>query len=143
MDITRQASAHRFSTPILLVCAAIGVACGSERVFEPERAPVFTALDITPAAADLFADTPWDSVQLSIAARDQTGAPMPGAGAPIYYSSAPAIASVSSSGVVSAAGPGTAVIAAKLTLGGITKIAFMTAMVYGPNDEYPPNRRCI
>jgi hypothetical protein len=44
----------RFPTPILLVCAAIGVACGSEKLFEPERPPVFTTLEVTPTGASIL-----------------------------------------------------------------------------------------
>ena len=44
----------RFSTPILLVCAAIGVACGSEKPFEPQRTPVFTTLEVTPTGASIL-----------------------------------------------------------------------------------------
>jgi hypothetical protein len=44
----------RFPTPILVVCTAIGVACGSETLFEPERKPVFATLEVTPAGASIF-----------------------------------------------------------------------------------------
>ena len=37
--------------PILLVCAAIGVACGSDNLVEPERTPVFATLEVTPTGA--------------------------------------------------------------------------------------------
>ena len=132
---------NRFSTPILLACAAIGVACGSERVFEPgqqavdpERAPVFTSLRITPEAVELFPVAPWDVVQLSVAALDQKGVPIQGLVAPTYFSSIPAVAVVNSSGVVKAGAPGITAIGAKLTLGGITRVAFMTATVYPLDD---------
>ena len=120
----------RSPIPILFACAAIGVACGSERSFEPERPPVFTTLDVRPTVADLFTVAPGTTVQLSTAAWDQRGEQMPGVGATTYSSSTPAIAGVSSSGVVTAVAPGTAVITATLTLGGITRRASMTATVH-------------
>jgi hypothetical protein len=126
---------HRSHALMLLVCAAIGAACGSERglepepPFEPEPSPVFTTLEVTPTAADLFDVAPGNTVQLTIGAWDQTGARMPGTGAATYSSSAPAIAGVSSRGVVTAAAPGGAEITAALTLGGITRTASMTVTV--------------
>lgn len=44
----------RFSTPILLVCAALGVACGSEDIVEPNRTPIFTTLEVSPAGATIL-----------------------------------------------------------------------------------------
>ena len=44
----------RCSRPILLVCAAIGVACGSDKLVEPERTPVFTTLEVTPTDARIL-----------------------------------------------------------------------------------------
>jgi hypothetical protein len=61
---------------------------------------------------------------------------MPGAGAAEYWSSAPWIAGVSGSGVVTAVAPGTAVITAAFTLGRITRTASMTATVRF-HDEGP------
>ena len=55
---------------------------------------------------------------------------MPGTGAASYSSSDPAIAAVSSSGIVTAATRGTAVITAALTLGGVTRSASMTVWVH-------------
>jgi hypothetical protein len=132
----------RSLTPILLVCAAVGVACGSDGGFEPkrppepERPPVFTTVEVRPAVAHLSTVAPGSSIQLSIVMWDQRGARMPGAGPATYSSSAPAVAGVSSSGVVTAAAPGIAVITAALTLGGITRTASMIATVSG-HDEAP------
>ena len=129
----------RFPVPILLVCAAVGVACGSERALEPSRVPVFippvfTTFTVGPSVAELYAVLPGYTVQLSILPLNQNGALMPLLSAPTYSSSAPAIAEVSTSGVVRANAPGTAVINVELTLGGITRAAFMTAKVHGPDE---------
>jgi hypothetical protein len=61
---------------------------------------------------------------------------MASAGAAEYWSSAPWIAGVSGSGVVTAVAPGKAVITAALTLGRITRTASMTATVRF-HDEGP------
>lgn len=104
--------------------------------FEPERPPVLATLEVSPTVAGLSTVAPANTVQLTVMARDQTGARMPGAGATTFSSSAPAIAGVSSRGVVTPAAPGTAAITATLTLGGITRTASMTATVHG-HDEAP------
>ncbi len=54
-----------------------------------------------------------------------------------YSSSAPEIAKVSNSGVVTAAAPGTAVITAVFTLGDRTRTASMSATVHESADELP------
>jgi hypothetical protein len=132
--------AKRSLTPILVACVAVSVACGTERgvesSVEPERPAVLTRLEVPPTVADLFASPPDDTITLTIVASDQRGAPMRGVGGVTFSSDAPAIARVSSSGIVTAAAPGTAVITATLTVAGITRTASMTATVHDP-DEYP------
>ncbi len=96
----------------------------------PPPEPVFTTLEVMPTDVALTTAAPGNTVQLSIQARDQTGAPMSGTGAATYVSSAPAIVGVSSSGVVTAAAPGTAVITTTLTLGDSTHTASTTVTVY-------------
>ena len=131
----------RSPTPLFVLCLAVTVACGSdtgtvavalepERPAEPPAGPVFTKVAVLPTAADLFALAPGNAVQLTIRAYDQTGAPMPSAAAATYSSSAPAIAGVSSGGLVTAVAPGTAVITTTLALGDITRSASMTATVH-------------
>lgn len=45
----------RYRLPILLVCAAIGAACGSEKLFEPRvESPVLTTIEFTPAGASIL-----------------------------------------------------------------------------------------
>jgi hypothetical protein len=44
----------RYRTPILLVCAAVGVACGSERIVDPEITPIFTTLEVSPGGATVL-----------------------------------------------------------------------------------------
>ena len=131
--------AKRSLTPILVACAAVAVACGSEggveSSVEPERPPVLTRLEVSPTVADLSTFPPGDTITLTIVASDQRGASIGGGDAATFSSSAPAIARVSSSGIVTAAAPGTALITATLTLGGITRSASMTATVHGPSED--------
>ena len=102
----------------------------------PPVVSALTTLDVMPAAADLC--VPGNNVQLTIVPRDQTGAPMSnGAGTTTYSSSAPAIAEVSSGGLVTAVAPGTAVIAATFTHGAVTRAASMNVTVREGSDEYP------
>src|SRR5690242_17419332 len=101
----------RSLVPILLVCAALGVACGTDGGtdggFQP--APrVFSRFEVTPTAVALATVAPATHLQLTIAAYDQYGAPLSITVAATYASSAPAIAGVNSGGAVMAAAPGTA-----------------------------------
>jgi hypothetical protein len=123
---------------VLLTCAVFGVACGSDGGFEPQQPPpvsTFTTFEVSPTLADLSTLAGENTLQLTLSARDQTGAPMRGAAATTYSSSAPSIAGVSSSGVVTGVAPGTAVITATLTLGAITLSDAMTATVHGPSGN--------
>lgn len=104
---------------------------------EPEQpAPVstLTTLEVTPTAADLCVSG--NTVQLTIIARDQTGAVIPGASAR-YSSSAPAIATVSGRGVVSAGAPGSAVITATATGTALPRTASMNVTVHERSAEIP------
>jgi hypothetical protein len=114
---------------LLPVFAALGLACESDGGFEPEPR-VLNTLVVTPTDTTLFTGAPQNTLQLYVVALDQTTAPMPGAGAATYSSSAPAIAEVSSSGLVTAVAPGTAEITTTLTLGGVTRTAPTTVTVY-------------
>ena len=144
----------RAPTSLLLVCAALCLACESDRGLEPEPSTlpeppslpeppaepeqsVLTILDLRPAVADLLTVAPGNAIQLSISAWDQRGAELSGVGAATYSSSAPAVADVSPRGEVTAAAPGSAVITATLTLGGVTRRASMTARVHDDPQRYP------
>ena len=122
---------------ILPLFAALGVACGTEGdgggalAPGPEPEPrVLTRLEVTPTDYALNIVRPGNTLQLTIRAYDKNGAPMAGTDAATYASSAPAIAAVSSSGVVTAAALGTAEITATLTVDGVTRTASMTVTVY-------------
>jgi len=126
--------ARRSLRRILPIFAALGVAC--ENGFEPDSR-VLTRLEVRPNDATLFVVAPWDTLQLYLGAYDQTGLtmPLPRAATYSFFSSAPAIASVSNDGLVTAAAPGTALITAALTLGGITRTTFIYVTVSVSDDS--------
>ena len=108
---------------ILPLCAALAVACKSDNGIAPEPAVakrLLTRLEVTPSRSEL---SPGGVEQLRITARDQDGARMPddfGGGwsdKGTFVSSAPQIARVSSSGLVTAVAPGDALITVTLTIG--------------------------
>jgi hypothetical protein len=126
---------QRFPTPLLLVCAAFGVACGGANgSFEPAQS-VFTTLDVTPADYALASVAPGNTLQLTVRAYNQARQSMDGTEVAAYSSSAPEIAGVSSSGFVSAGTPGTAEITAALTLGGVTRTASMRVTVQARDNS--------
>jgi hypothetical protein len=102
----------------------------------PER--VLTTLEVTPLTADVCTPAPTNTVYLTLVPRDQTGERMQVTdGIAEYSSSAPEIAKVSTSGIVTAAAPGTAVITAVFTLGDSTRTASMSATIHETPDELP------
>ena len=135
---------------ILLACAALGIACGSETGFEPARPdtgfrpdppsppPASSTFLVRPIVAHLLDIAPGNTVQLSVATYDSKGIQFLDSGAATYSSSDPAIASVSRGGVVTAAKPGMAVISATLSLGGTTQTAVMTATVHRGEEAPGP-----
>jgi len=79
-----------------------------------------------------------NTVQVTLVPLDQTGNAMQVTdGTAEYSSSAPEIAKVTNTGVVTAAGPGTAVITAVFTLGDSTRTATMSATVHEWPDKLP------
>jgi Bacterial Ig-like domain (group 2) len=124
---------------LLLLSAAAAIACGGEdrfgTPFQPEPPPQLTTLDLRPSVIELFALPPGNTVQLSVSAWDEKGAPLNGTHAATYASSDPEIADVGSTGLLIAGAPGTAEITATFTLRGVTKTASM-AVTVKPRD-YP------
>ncbi len=107
--------------------AMLVLSCGDGAVTPaPPPAPVATTATVTPATAELTALG--ETVQLRAEVRDQNGQAMAGASL-VWASSTTAVATVSASGLVTAAGNGTATITA--TAGGLSGTATVTASV-GP-----------
>ena len=114
---------------VLPLFTALGVACGRDVGFDPGPR-LLTGLKVTPTDTALSSVAPGNTLQLTLQPYDQTGAIMWRRDAVAYSSSAPAIAEVSGSGVVTAATPGTAKLTATLTVDGVTRTASMTVTVY-------------
>jgi hypothetical protein len=112
---------------MLLLCAALGAACGSG--VEPEPPSEFR-LGVLPTDFALGTVGPGNTVQLTVWSYDYAGAPTNHSSEAGYSSSAPGIAEALSGGLVTAVAPGTAEITATLTLGGITRTASMTVTVH-------------
>jgi hypothetical protein len=116
-----------------LVCAVALTACSSEPSVAPDSipgsltkpAPVLTTLRVTP---ETMAIQPGSTEQLSIAALDQTGAPMDISGV-TYTTDVPGIAQVSDQGVVTGLASGTARITATVRVGLSAKFSQVTAFV--------------
>jgi len=128
----------RSLTLVLPLVAALAVACGSDGGLGPTPAAprlVLTRLEVSPGSAVLI---PAATYALTIKAWDQFGARLldgtdgEWADRATYVSSAPEIARVSSSGLVTAIAPGVARITASLTIADSTLTGSMIAKVDPP-----------
>ncbi len=88
--------------------------------------PVLTLVTVSPAAP---AATVGGTVQLTATPRDQAGAAMAGVSAPAWTSSAPGVATVSASGVVTGVSAGTSVVTATHTHAGSTRSGSVTVTI--------------
>jgi plastocyanin len=130
----------RSLTLILPLCIAFAVACTSDSGLAPEQAVpakrLLTTLEVTPSRTEL---EPGGSELLKITARDQDGARLPDdfgggwADKATFVSSAPEIARVTSSGVVTAVAPGIAMITVSLTIGDAKVLSAALIEVDAPN----------
>jgi plastocyanin len=107
----------------LLIVAVTGAGCGSGGT--DNSTSVLTTVEVTPATATLFTVAPGNTAALTVVAKDQNGAVMSNAGT-TFSSDAGAVATVGTDGTVTALTPGTAVITASLTAGGVTKTGIST-----------------
>ena len=90
---------------------------------------VFTSVALAPGAASLLAG---GTIQLTADPLDQNGVPIGGLVPATFATSAAAVATVSSSGTVTAAGPGTATITASITSAAVTRTATAIITVNTP-----------
>ena len=102
----------------MLIAAGIGSGCG-----ESGPSNILTSLEVTPTAQTLFTVAPGNMDTLSVVAKDQNGLVMSGVGSPSFSSDNAAVATVTSAGIITAVGPGTAQVTASLTEGGATASA--------------------
>jgi hypothetical protein len=90
--------------------------------------PAVASVSVHPTEAVLLAE-PGQALQLTVEAYDEVGARIQSA--PTYASSAAEVATVSSTGLIEAVGPGTATITAAVTASGVTRSDSMTVSVIG------------
>jgi plastocyanin len=130
-----------------LFVALLTVACGGGDGPQGPDLPVFSILEVEPAAATLFTVAPAHTVALVHRARDQRGEVMSVAAVPSYSTDNAAVADVSTAGLVTAGNPGSARITTSLTANGVTKTrqttitvvdAPATAMVTAPALAFTP-----
>jgi len=120
---------------ILLVCSALGTGCGSDTALGPDGTSLEQtgfSVRVTPNEAVLFVAGPGNALQLTVEAFDERGALIPGPYSTAYSSSAPTIAGVSGSGVVTAVSYGTAMITTTVTVGRVTRTALAAVTVAVP-----------
>jgi plastocyanin len=128
---------HRASAIVpLLLATGLSIGCGSGEDLvtppPPPPDPVLTALEISPASVTLYSTEPGNTGQLVVTPKDQSGQTMTGLGAATFTVSNPAVLTVSTTGLVTAVGLGTATVTASLTAGGSTKTAAATVVVQEP-----------
>lgn len=127
-----------FRTPLLIVCAAAGLACAGDESLAPtpqaKESRVFTRVSLGPLSPQPY---PGESFSLLVVASDQRGAPMV-ADAITYSSSDPAVATVSESGIVTAVTVGTAIISATAIIGTSSRTGAILVTVNEPHDPYTP-----
>ena len=128
-----------YSRFILPFCAALVVACTSDRAIGPETPRhVLTRIEVAPGESVLALNS---IHYLTLEAWDQSGASMPQtyprelADEATWVSDDPQIATVDGNGVVKAVAPGVARISATLSLAGVSISASMTTKVVPPSDS--------
>jgi plastocyanin len=118
------------SIAAVLLGVVSGAACGGGGGGSGLEPAVLTTVEVTPATASLFTVAPGNTVSLAVAALDQNGDPVAGAGTPSFSSGNTAVADVGGDGTITAAGAGTAVITASVTADGVTKAGTSTVTVH-------------
>jgi plastocyanin len=137
-------------TTALLLVAGAGLGCGGGGDSGDGGVGPPAGLDrveVTPATSTLFTVAPGNTVALSVAALDQDGDPVSGAGAPSFSSDNVAVADAAADGTVTAVGAGSARITASVTADGVTKtgtssvtvqVAPSSAQVQAPQFVFQP-----
>ena len=118
------------STPVTVVLVTIlAGACGGDGSGPTPEPRVLATVEVTPATATLFSAAPGNTVQVTVVAKDQDGAPLNDVGPATFSSADEAVATVGADGTIAAAGAGTAQITASVTAEGVTKTGTTTVTV--------------
>jgi hypothetical protein len=123
----------------LLLAVLVLAACDATNSLAPQTPivpnPTIDRVEVTPGEAELSTVPPGNSFVLRTVAWNAAGARVSTAGSVVTYtSSAPATATVNSTGVVTGLVPGTAVITVEVTVGGATRTATASVTVLGPGS---------
>ena len=125
----RQDLVKRSPIAVAMAIMALAAACGGgDKGVTNPPAGTFGSITVTPAALTLAAGA---QQTITVQAKDTQNQAISGGASATFSSSAPAIAAVTSGGVVTGLAAGSATITASLTLSGITKTATATVAVNG------------
>ena len=116
------------SGPALVMAALfLAMACGGGDGGTGPSPNGLATVSVSPNSSTLYSIAPGNTASLTVVGKDKGGAVL--AGTPTFLSGTTGVATVDAAGLVTAAGPGTAVITASLTVGGVTKSGTMTVGV--------------
>jgi plastocyanin len=115
---------HPWALPLLLLAAACGGDDGA-----PPSAPTLESVEVSPSSQAIFSLAPGNTVALTVVAKDGDGDVISNPGPITYASGNTAIATVSASGGVTAAGAGATSVTATATYGGVTRSGSATITV--------------
>lgn len=128
-----QVSLARASAIPPLCGIALIVACGGSDGINEPPASVLTTVTVAPSSALVYSTPPGNNVSLIVTAKDQKGQTI--AGSSSFSSNNEAVATVSSTGVVTGVSSGTAQIAVTVTHDGVTKTGSAAVSVQDAPDE--------
>lgn len=118
---------HPWALPLLLLAAACGGDDGDPT--PPPSAPTLESVEVSPSSQAIFSLAPGNTVALTVVAKDGDGDVISNPGPITYASGNTAIATVSASGGVTAAGAGATSVTATATYGGVTRSGSATITV--------------
>ena len=127
--------------PLLLAAVLLGIGCGGGgAATSPDKPqstsqPILASVSIDPAASSIAIG---GSIQVSAVSLDARGVELANAPSPAFTSSDPLKASVDAAGVVTGVAEGTAIIAASVTIQGVTRTANSTVTVTSSAPPAPP-----
>jgi plastocyanin len=107
---------HPLALTVLLLAA-----CGGDGGDDGPSGPTLASIEVSPSSETIFSLAPNNTVALTVVARDEDGDVISDPGTISYASENTSIATVSASGVVTAAGAGTTSVTASATYGGVTR----------------------
>ncbi len=111
---------------MIVACGGGGAADGVAAPPSSGASPRFASFEVTPGTVSVAVG---GTLSLTASARDDLGQPISAAAAPAFSSADAAVASVSVAGVVTGVTPGTTVITASMTIGGVSKTSTATITV--------------